>query len=615
MKIKMNRLVTLSLMAVMSMCICTSCVKHVDVDAETLSGKEAENDTSSKKIKFPSLEEVSSYSFDQMIELAKDLDENTLIQAWGEPFSTGGQRIWKLSQDESTKYVEAFVQDGKVLSLNNSVPMYAVVAKKYNNVTYCFLDWSDYIIDSGKLCFMPAADVYGNAIECEVGDRFLLMTNGIVMESYPGQLNPPYESVPTGRVSDDELKKIESAMNGTDLFEDVNASTNDESGNRAFVTGPYGKLSLMVPETWSYEIANVDGEKLLTGCYGIILKPNGIDNGQIEVVCADNFAVCGTGLVNEKNTLAGSPVRVGTYDADAHWSFIVFEGENPQVVVNHTDCTSWSDSTWNEAWSILDTISFDRNQTEGGIGQFDPESENADIGVIMTVKNVTPKGLTVHFWQYENKTVGELDYGEEFSLEKKDGDTWVLVPQVIDDAGFTLEANVIPPGGETEINVNWEWIYGRLEPGTYRINKSVIDHRSDGNTIYTLKEQFVLAEPKVQNDPDLKWIKECYFQYLTENNLIYDIYAPKSADELSIETYVGVFGNGCVVAYMSGDGLSYTEAERTEVYGNNKITFRDGQICYAFYQNKVYTIGQAYELGILNNEDILRIDSIVGVHS
>ena len=132
MKIKMNRLVTLFMMAVMSMSICTSCVKHVDADAETLSGKEAENDIGSKM----------------------------------------------------------------------------------------------------------------------------------------------------------------------DLFEDVNTSTNDESGNRAFVTGPYGKLSLKVPETWSYEIANIEEKKLLTGCYGIILKPNGIDNGQIEVVCADNFAVCGTGLTN-----------------------------------------------------------------------------------------------------------------------------------------------------------------------------------------------------------------------------------------------------------------------------------------------------------------------------
>ena len=358
MKIKMNRLVTLSLMAGMSMCICTSCVKHVDVDAETLSGKEAENDTSSKKIKFPSLEEVSSYSFDQMIELAKDLDENTLIQAWGEPFSTGGQRIWKLSQDESTKYVEAFVQEGKVLSLNNSVPMYAVVAKKYNNVTYCFLDWSDYIIDSGKLCFMPAADVYGNAIECEVGDRFLLMTNGIVMESYPGQINPPYEAALTGRVSDDELKKINSVMEGALEGEDEPAT--ESSGTKVSVDGSHGSITLNVPETWNWETTK-GGGKLQTGTigsYGIILKPGEAKQGQIEVFYTNAFGLCGTGLFSKKMTLANNPVWVYTYDGSKNWNYIVFDNDSPKIVVCHTNCSMWTDEMWDEAWSILDTISY-----------------------------------------------------------------------------------------------------------------------------------------------------------------------------------------------------------------------------------------------------------------
>ena len=36
----------------------------------------------------------------------------------------------------------------------------------------------------------------------------------------------------------------------------------------------------------------------------------------------------------------------------------------------------------------------------------------------MTVKHVTSTGLTAHFWQYENKASGELDFGQDFSLEK-----------------------------------------------------------------------------------------------------------------------------------------------------------------------------------------------------
>ncbi len=50
-----------------------------------------------------------------------------------------------------------------------------------------------------------------------------------------------------------------------------------------------------------------------------------------------------------------------------------------------------------------------------------------------------------------------------------------------------------------------------------------------------------------------------------------------------------------------------------ERYGEHTITFRDGQPCYAFWQNKVYTIGEAYSKGILTDEDILKIDEVVGV--
>ena len=109
------------------------------------------------------------------------------------------------------------------------------------------------------------------------------------------------------------------------------------------------------------------------------------------------------------------------------------------------------------------------------------------------------------------------------------------------------------------------------------------------------------------------WIKECLFEYLKENDMIDPEYGPKKAEDLEIETLVGTFGDGCVVAYVDVPGLGYTQACRTEQYGAHTITFRDGQPCYAFYQNKVYTIGEAYSEGILTDEDILKIDEVVGV--
>ncbi len=112
---------------------------------------------------------------------------------------------------------------------------------------------------------------------------------------------------------------------------------------------------------------------------------------------------------------------------------------------------------------------------------------------------------------------------------------------------------------------------------------------------------------------ELDWVKECCFEYLQRNNMVDPEYGPRKASDLRIETYVGTFGDGCVVAYMDVPGLSYTEAFRTEQYGAHTITFRSGQPCYVFWQNWVYTIGSAYKMGLLTDADILKIDAAVGI--
>lgn len=112
---------------------------------------------------------------------------------------------------------------------------------------------------------------------------------------------------------------------------------------------------------------------------------------------------------------------------------------------------------------------------------------------------------------------------------------------------------------------------------------------------------------------EFDWVKQCFFAYLQDNDLIDPEFGPKTAEDLQIETHVGTFGDGCVVAYIDVPGLNYTQAFRTERYGAHTITFRDGQTCYAFWQNQVFTIGEAYAKGLLTDEDILKIDEAIGV--
>ena len=273
--------------------------------------------------------------------------------------------------------------------------------------------------------------------------------------------------------------------------------TVDQEMTTVGIGGPYGEITVGKLDGWSIEAAPVDSGKLSYGHYGLILKPEDAKDGQIEVFCIDGFGVCGTGLETEEITLAGYTAYMGTYDDHDHWDYILIKGEKPEIVAQHTECDSWTDVMWEEALSILDTVRFNEGKTEGGIGQYIPESENDTIAVMMSVSNVTPGGLKIRLWQYDKRDCGGLIYGEGYHLEVLNGDTWEDVPTIIEDWGFNSIGYTIPAEGEADMEINWEWLYGKLAPGTYRITKVLMDSdRNDPSVCvpaYPLTAQFIIA--------------------------------------------------------------------------------------------------------------------------
>ena len=110
----------------------------------------------------------------------------------------------------------------------------------------------------------------------------------------------------------------------------------ETGGDTASVAGPYGQISVYIPDTWTAEAAPVDSGKLMSGLYGLILRPADAPADHMELYWTDSFGVCGTGLSEEKRTIAGTEATVGTFDGGAHWDFIVFREEEFQVVAQHT---------------------------------------------------------------------------------------------------------------------------------------------------------------------------------------------------------------------------------------------------------------------------------------
>ena len=102
-------------------------------------------------------------------------------------------------------------------------------------------------------------------------------------------------------------------------------------------------------------------------------------------------------------------------------------------------------------------------------------------GVIMTVKDgtITDNKLTLTF---ANNTKKHCIYGEFFSLEKKVKECWYRVPVVVKgDYAFNTIGYELPSNGKSEMVVDWNWLYGSLNTGEYRIIKNVSDFRGTGD--------------------------------------------------------------------------------------------------------------------------------------
>lgn len=105
-----------------------------------------------------------------------------------------------------------------------------------------------------------------------------------------------------------------------------------------------------------------------------------------------------------------------------------------------------------------------------------PTAEN-NLGVQLSVANVTPTGLTLICNQSGGEPTGELQTGTAYSLEKDVNGVWQAVePKEV--MGWNDEALIIEKGGKTEWNIGWSLVYGTLPDGKYRIGKDIRDFRS-----------------------------------------------------------------------------------------------------------------------------------------
>ncbi|MBR3523968.1 MAG: hypothetical protein IKN87_04755 [Bacilli bacterium] len=115
--------------------------------------------------------------------------------------------------------------------------------------------------------------------------------------------------------------------------------------------------------------------------------------------------------------------------------------------------------------------------------------EFADVNI--RVKNDTLTNVGATFILTNKSTTETYVYGNPYYLEIKENGNWHKL-ETINQLYFTLPAYNLTPGQSKEIDINWEYCYGKLKSGIYRLVKDV--SRSGDEPIDESKIKYIYAE-------------------------------------------------------------------------------------------------------------------------
>lgn len=108
-------------------------------------------------------------------------------------------------------------------------------------------------------------------------------------------------------------------------------------------------------------------------------------------------------------------------------------------------------------------------------------------GLTLEADNVSSEGMTLRLIRSDIFT-GELLTGAEFWLEAWDEARLCAEPLPTDPecVDWVTDATAIPNGETTEIAMDWGFLYGSLEPGSYRLGKEIMAVGGSGGNEKTL---------------------------------------------------------------------------------------------------------------------------------
>ncbi len=104
-------------------------------------------------------------------------------------------------------------------------------------------------------------------------------------------------------------------------------------------------------------------------------------------------------------------------------------------------------------------------------------------GIQLTARDISQTGLTLVCTRQGGEPSGDLQTGSYYSLERLKDGKWEAVEMLPLEhpLAWTMEAWTIPAEQDVKWQEDWEWLYGGLPAGTYRMGKEIMDFRGPGD--------------------------------------------------------------------------------------------------------------------------------------
>jgi len=136
------------------------------------------------------------------------------------------------------------------------------------------------------------------------------------------------------------------------------------------------------------------------------------------------------------------------------------------------------------------------------------EADNP-IGLRMYAKDVTPIGCTLVFSQTGGNVTGELQTGQWYEIQVRNAHgEWIDNSSKDVEIAWEDIAYLISNDDTTKMDLNWEYLYGRLNDGHYRIVKRVMDHRAPGDyDEYDICAEFDIVSSPTSTESVTDWIR------------------------------------------------------------------------------------------------------------